>query len=66
MDSFTFDDIFESEQEQEQEKPQRATRTKQAKRKWREIEAIKEKQRLKKELDDIDMTGNYGDKDVDF
>lgn len=66
MDSFTFDDIFEPEQEQDQERPQRATRTKQAKRKWREIEAIKDRQRLRKELDNIDISGNYSKKEVEF
>ncbi len=31
-----------------------ATKTRAVKRKWREIEALKERQRLKKELEDID------------
>ncbi len=30
------------------------TKTRAVKRKWREIEALKERQRLKKELEDID------------
>ncbi len=31
-----------------------ATKTRAVKRKWREIEALKERQRLKKELEDMD------------
>jgi len=31
-----------------------ATKTRAVKRKWREIEALKERQRLRKELEDID------------
>lgn len=34
--------------------PNRSTRTKPAKRKWREIEAINDKKRLQKELMDLD------------
>ncbi|MBV7299978.1 DUF3545 family protein [Enterovibrio paralichthyis] len=60
MDSFAFDDFFD------QERPQRGGRTKQAKRKWREIEALKDKQRLRKELQDIDMLGDFNDSDFDF
>ena len=60
MDSFAFDDVFE------QERPQRGGRTKQAKRKWREIEALKDRQRLRKELQDIDMLGDIRDGDFDF
>ncbi|WP_394129742.1 DUF3545 family protein [Shewanella maritima] len=40
--------------EQVVEKPTRATRSSSKKRKWREIEAIKDRQRLLKELQDID------------
>lgn len=60
MDSFTFDEMFE------QERPQRAGKSKQVKRKWREIEAIKEKQRLHKELQEIDMLCEVNEKDIDF
>ncbi|WP_325893847.1 DUF3545 family protein [Grimontia sp. NTOU-MAR1] len=60
MDSFAFDDVFD------QERPQRGGRTKQAKRKWREIEALKDRQRLRKELQDIDMLGDISDSDFDF
>ncbi len=66
MDSFTFDDIFEQDIEPEQERPQRASRTKQVKRKWREIEAIKDRARLKKELEDIDITSDVKGPDLDF
>lgn len=60
MDSFAFDDVFD------QERPQRGGRTKQVKRKWREIEALKDRQRLRKELQDIDMLGDFSDSDFDF
>lgn len=60
MDSFTFDDFFE------QERPQRSGRSKPVKRRWREIEAIKERQRLQKELQDIDILSDVDEKDVDF
>lgn len=60
MDNFAFDEYFE------QERPQRNTKTKQAKRRWREIEAIKDKQRLKKELDAIDVLSDTPVGDVDF
>ena len=33
-----------------------ATKSRAVKRKWREIEALKERQRLKKELEDIDWS----------
>ncbi|WP_127020446.1 DUF3545 family protein [Rheinheimera mangrovi] len=33
-----------------------ATKSRSVKRKWREIEAVKERQRLKRELEDIDWT----------
>jgi hypothetical protein len=49
MDSDAFDELFEFER-----KP-RKTRSKPVKRKWREIELLKDRQRLLKELQDIDM-----------
>ena len=53
MDSFAFDDFFE------QERPQRNnSRSKPVKRKWREIETLKDKQRLRKELQEIDALGD--------
>ncbi len=33
-----------------------ATKGRAVKRKWREIEAVKERQRVKKELEDIDLS----------
>ncbi|KXF79643.1 DUF3545 family protein [Enterovibrio coralii] len=60
MDSFAFDDIFD------QDRTQRGGRSKQVKRKWREIEALKDRQRLRKELQDIDMLGDFNDSDFDF
>ncbi|OAN14138.1 hypothetical protein A3K86_11150 [Photobacterium jeanii] len=49
MDNDAFDDILAIE------RPARSTRSKPVKRKWREIEALKDRQRLQKELDGIDM-----------
>ncbi|MFM2590822.1 DUF3545 family protein [Vibrio sp. TBV020] len=50
MEGLNFDEIFE------QDLPKgRATRSKPVKRKWREIEAIKDRQRLQKELMDMDI-----------
>ncbi|MDD1784060.1 DUF3545 family protein [Enterovibrio sp. ZSDZ35] len=60
MDSFAFEDIFD------QDRTQRGGRNKQVKRKWREIEALKDRQRLRKELQDIDMVGDFNDSDFDF
>ncbi|ELR63436.1 hypothetical protein C942_03729 [Photobacterium marinum] len=59
MDSYAFDDILADET------PRRAKRSKPVKRKWREIEALKDKQRLRKELEEIDMFRDYDD-DIDF
>ncbi|WP_299018942.1 DUF3545 family protein [uncultured Photobacterium sp.] len=59
MDSYAFDDILANDT------PRRSTRSKPVKRKWREIEALKDKQRLRKELEDIDMFRDYDD-DIDF
>ncbi|WP_407332211.1 DUF3545 family protein [Enterovibrio sp. 27052020O] len=60
MDSFAFDNIFE------QERPQRGGRAKQAKRKWREIEALKDQQRLRRELQDIDMLGDFSSSEYEL
>lgn len=49
----------------EQDKPQRSGRAKPVKRKWREIEALKDKQRLRKELEEIDMYGDFSQLDLD-
>ncbi|MDO6704805.1 DUF3545 family protein [Photobacterium sp. 1_MG-2023] len=55
MDSFGFDNMLESDL------PRRSSRSKPVKRKWREIEALKDKQRLKKELQDIDIIHEFTD-----
>ncbi len=60
MDSFTF------EETEEQERSPRSGRAKPVKRKWREIEAVKERQRLQKELADIDLFGHYSADDLNF
>ncbi|OOE94583.1 DUF3545 family protein [Salinivibrio sp. AR640] len=59
MENITFNDMFE------QDPPRRNGRAKPAKRKWREIEALKDKQRLKKELEDIDIFGDFSQLDLD-
>ncbi|KKD01701.1 MULTISPECIES: DUF3545 family protein [Photobacterium] len=55
MDSFGFDNMLESDF------PRRNARSKPVKRKWREIEALKDKQKLKKELQDIDILHEFTD-----
>ena len=60
MDSYAFDDILASE------KPRRGSRGKPVKRKWREIEALKDRQRLRRELADIDMFRDLSDDDLEF
>ncbi|MCJ2375875.1 DUF3545 family protein [Vibrio sp. ZSDZ34] len=42
----------------------RSARSKPVKRKWREIEAIKDKQRLQKELNDMDIGLDFSIDDV--
>ncbi|WGV99795.1 DUF3545 family protein [Vibrio sp. YMD68] len=42
----------------------KAARSKPVKRKWREIEAIKDRQRLQKELLDMDMNFKVEDLDI--
>ena len=44
----------------------RAGRSKPVKRKWREIEAIKDRQRLQKELNDMDIGLDFSLDDVDL
>ncbi|GGA91207.1 hypothetical protein GCM10011369_36630 [Neiella marina] len=45
------------------DKPGRTTRNK---RKWREIESLKEKYRLKKELEELDWAGDFGSGDLEL
>ncbi|GEA50615.1 hypothetical protein VIN01S_14190 [Vibrio inusitatus NBRC 102082] len=54
MDGLQLESIFESE-----ERGTRRGRSKPVKRKWREIEAIKDRQRLQKELLDLDVCSEY-------
>ncbi|MBM7038084.1 DUF3545 family protein [Vibrio ulleungensis] len=54
MESFHLDDIYTSERT-----PARAARAKPVKRKWREIEAIKDRQRLQRELMDLGIEGDF-------
>ncbi|WP_117233726.1 DUF3545 family protein [Vibrio maerlii] len=48
MEGFQLDSVMEMDVPQS-----RSTRSKPTKRKWREIEAIKDRQRLQKELKDL-------------
>lgn len=59
MDGLQLESIFESE-----ERGARRGRSKPAKRKWREIEAIKDRQRLQKELLDLDVCSEYRLEDI--
>ncbi len=60
MDSDAFDELFEFER-----KP-RKTRAKPVKRKWREIELLKDRQRLLKELQEIDMFNDVNNDLVNY
>lgn len=60
MDGFIFDEVYEQEQ------TSRQGRGKPVKRKWREIEALKEKNRLRKELQDMDILNHFNEDDVNF
>ncbi|RJX74387.1 DUF3545 family protein [Vibrio sinensis] len=50
MDGFNYEDILEMDT-----RKIRASRSKPVKRRWREIEAIKDRQRLQRELKDMDI-----------
>lgn len=60
MERIAFDDLYEQDQ------PQRGGRAKPTKRKWREIEALKDRQRLRKELQEIDMLGDFSNSEFDY
>ena len=60
MDSFAFDDMMTADT------VSRRSRAKPEKRKWREIEALKDRQRLRRELQDMDMCGSFKSDDFDF
>ncbi|OBT07313.1 hypothetical protein A9264_07675 [Vibrio sp. UCD-FRSSP16_10] len=59
MDGMQLENIFETE-----ERTTRRTRSKPVKRKWREIEAIKDRQKLQKELMDLDVCSDYQLEDI--
>ncbi len=61
MDNYGFDDLFDHEQPE----PRRG-RGKQSKRKWKEIEALKEKRRLRRELESIDLLHEFDESTLDF
>ncbi|MBD1558902.1 DUF3545 family protein [Vibrio sp. S9_S30] len=61
MDGFQLEDIMAMNDQQT-----RSTRSKPAKRKWREIEAIKDKQRLQRELMEMDVCNDYYLDDIDL
>lgn len=50
MDGLNFEEMIEMDTPKS-----RATRSKPVKRKWREIEAIKDRQRLQRELKEMDI-----------
>nr|WP_086940338.1 DUF3545 family protein [Thaumasiovibrio occultus] len=60
MDSFAFENY------EDYDRPSRAARSKPQKRKWREIEALKDRQRLRKELMEIDQLGDLTLDDLEF
>lgn len=61
MDGFELDEITEVDVPRG-----RAARSKPVKRKWREIEAIKDRQRLQKELNDMDIGLDFSINDVEL
>ncbi len=61
MDGFQLEDIMTMDDQQT-----RSARSKPAKRKWREIEAIKDRQRLQRELKEIDVYKDYDLDDFDL
>ncbi len=61
MDGFQLEDIMTMDDQQT-----RSARSKPVKRKWREIEAIKDRQRLQRELKEIDVYKDYDLDDFDL
>lgn len=61
MEGFLLDNIMESDSN-----PTRSGRAKPVKRRWREIEAIKDRQRLQKELMDIDSFSDYNLEEIEL
>ncbi len=63
MNRLPFDELFSSEIPPQ---PQRSARSKPVKRKWREIEAVQDRQRLMKELMDLDVCYECSQEDIDL
>lgn len=61
MDAFQLDDIMAMEPFND-----RSSRQRPVKRKWREIEALKERYELKRELRELDLAGEYNFDELDF
>lgn len=61
MDGLQFDEVMDLDIPKV-----RATRSKPMKRKWREIEAIKDRQRLQRELMDMDIGLDFDVEDIDL
>jgi hypothetical protein len=61
MEGFLLDNIMETDSN-----PTRSGRAKPVKRRWREIEAIKDRQRLQKELMDMDFGSDYNLDEIDL
>lgn len=61
MEGFLTDEILEMDYF-----PARSNRNKPVKRKWREIEAIKDRQRLRRELMELDICNEYSLEDIDL
>jgi hypothetical protein len=61
MEGFLLDNIMETDSN-----PTRTGRAKPVKRRWREIEAIKDRQRLQKELMDMDFGSDYNLDEIDL
>ncbi len=59
MDGFLLDDVLAMETQST-----RSSRAKPVKRKWREIEAIKDRQRLQRELMEMDICCDYSLDDI--
>ena len=60
MDSFAFDDMMTIDT------VSRRSRAKPEKRQWRDIEALTDRQRLRRDLQAMDMCGSFNSDDFDF
>ncbi|WP_413285152.1 DUF3545 family protein [Vibrio sp. MA40-2] len=61
MEGFLLEDIMETDSHSI-----RSSRAKPVKRRWREIEAIKDRRRLQKELMELDVCNDYNLDEIDF